>query len=257
VLKLRSIYGIMDQTLKEETMSEEMNTPGSPEPELAGYSSWFSTWITAVTKPNENTYADIAESPEASPGKAYLWVFLAYLVNFFIVFVVDFLFSGLGGQDYGIGEIMLGGSMLALICGVPVLAGLTVLVFMITTGLIQWIARLFKGIGTYGKLAYARGAIVAPVALSSAVLSLFSSISFLGLCLWPVSILLFLYSTGLNIMAVKGINKIGWGQAIASYILPTGMFFCLSLIPAVVLIVAMTGLPEIEDIVRLIFGSIP
>lgn len=235
-------------------MNEQSNAPMSPVP--GGPTSFFQVWMNALTKPNEQTYAEIAASPDASPGKAYLWVFLAALVNFSIAFVIQALFMGFGGQSEEITS-MLGGSAIALICAVPVLAGLVVLGFMIITGLVQWIAGLFSGAGTFSQLAYARGAISAPITLISSVLSIFSAIPFLGLCLWPVSILLLLYSAVLNIMAVKGVNKFGWGQAIASYLLPTVVLFGLCLLPIVVIAVMRLLGPTIGNTFSTIQNSLP
>ena len=239
----------------EERMNDQMNTPMSPDPS-SDSASFVQVWMKALTKPNEQTYAEIASSPGASPGKAYLWVFLAALVNFLIAIIIQALFSGFGGQS---GELqnMLGGSMIALICVVPVLAGLAVLVFMITTGIIQWVAGLFKGMGTYSQLAYALGAISAPATLISSVLSIFAAIPFLGLCLWPVSILLLLYVAVLNVMAVKGVNKFGWGQAIASYLLPTVVLFGLCLLPIVVIAVMRLLGPTIGNTFSTIQNSLP
>ena len=236
-------------------MNDQMNTPMSPVPS-SGSTSFVQVWMQALTKPNEQTYAEIASSPEASPGKAYLWVFLAALVNFLIAIVIQALFSGFGGQSAEL-QNMLGGSMIALICVVPVLAGLAVLAFMITTGIVQWVAGLFKGMGTYGQLAYALGAISAPATLISSVLSIFAAIPFLGLCLWPVSILLLLYVAILNVMAVKGVNKFGWGQAIASYLLPTVVLFGLCLLPIVVIAVMRLMGPAIGNTFSTIQNSLP
>lgn len=231
-----------------------MNAPISPAP--SSPTSFLQVWMNAITKPNEQTYAGIAASPDASPGKAYLWVFLATLINFSIAVAIQMLFQGFSGQSEEIRN-MLGGSAIALICIVPVLAGLAVLSFMIITGLVQWIAGLFSGVGTFSQLAYARGAISAPITLISSVLSLFSAIPFLGLCLWPISILLLLYSAVLHIMAVKGVNRFGWGQAIASYLLPTVVLFGLCLLPIVVIAVMRLMGPTIGNTFSTIQNSLP
>ncbi len=235
-------------------MNDPMNAPMSPQPSVS--SSFFDVWMNALTKPNEQTYAEIATSPGASPGKAYLWIFLAALVNIFISFLIQAIFLGSSGQmsDY---RDMLGGSMIALICIVPVLAGVAVLAFMISTGLVQWVAGMFKGAGSYGQLAYALGAISAPTTLISSVLSVFSAIPFLGLCLWPLSILLLVYVAVLSIMAVKGVNKFGWGQAIAAYLLPTVVFFGLCLLPIIVIAVMRLMGPAIGNTFSTIQNTLP
>ena len=235
-------------------MNDQMNTPMSPAP--SGATSFFQIWVNALTKPGEQTYAEIASSPDASPGKAYLWIFLAALVNFVIAFAVQVLFLSFGGGNEEF-QSMFGASVIMLLCAVPVLAGLGVLGFMITTGLVQWVAGLFKGTGTYSQLAYVFGAISAPTTLISSVLSIFSSIPFLGFCLWPASILLLVYVAVLNVMAVKGVNRFGWGQAIASYLLPTVVFFGLCLIPIVVIAVMRLLGPTIGNTFSTISNSLP
>jgi hypothetical protein len=63
----------------EEPMNEQPNEPittGSAN--AAGIAGWFSTWMTAVTKPNEQTYEMLAARPEAmSNNTAFTWVFVA------------------------------------------------------------------------------------------------------------------------------------------------------------------------------------
>lgn len=116
-------------------MNEQSNAPMSAGPNAP--SSFFQIWINALTKPNEQTYAAIATSPDASPGKAYLWVFFAALINFAISIGIQTMYLGIseGSQDGGLAS-MLGGSILALLCAVPVLAGLQLLGFMIITAIV-------------------------------------------------------------------------------------------------------------------------
>ena len=197
-------------------MSNAPIVPGGPTP-------FFQTWMKALTKPSEQTYAEMATSPDASAGKAYVWVFVTALISVFISAVINAVSIYLNqssGQD---NSSMLTG----LVCAVPIFAGFSLLGFIIGTGLIQWIAGLFKGTGTFNQLAYVFGAISAPVSLVSSVLSIFYAIPFLGLCLWPVSILLVVYVLVLQTMAVKGVNRFGWGEAAGSVLIPLVVFVCL------------------------------
>jgi Yip1 domain. len=231
-----------------------MNTPMAPIPNAPR--SVVQVWRDALTKPNEQTYAELANSPDASPGKAYLWIFLASLVSVFVSVLVRVLVAGSSGQADQLQSVF-GGSMIALICVVPVAAGLAVLGFMITTGLVQWVAGLFKGAGTYSQLAYVLGAISAPATLISSILSVFYAIPFLAFCLWPVSILLGLYVIVLSVMAVKGVNKFDWGKAIASYLLPTVVFCGLCLLPIIVIGAMRLLGPKIGDTFSTIQSSLP
>jgi len=91
------------------------STPPTPEP-------FYQTWIKAITKPNEQTFAEIANSPDAGPNKAYLWVFLSSLASFFLVMLTFTL--GTSSSQYGVDiSSMMGGSVIALLCAAPIGAG--------------------------------------------------------------------------------------------------------------------------------------
>ena len=194
-----------------EPSNDPMLTPSAPEP-------FYQVWLKAVTKPNEQTYADIANSPDANPNKAYLWVFLTYLVTYFLVILATMLG---GSSQYGVdmGSV-LGGSAIALLCVAPIGAGLGVLIFAINAAIIQWVAKLFKGVGNYNQLVYAFGAILAPIGLVSGVISALSVIPYIGMCFSFLSFAVSIYTIVLMVMAVKGVNKFGWGEAAGSVLLP-------------------------------------
>lgn len=178
--------------------------------------SFIQTWTKAITQPREQTYAELAASPGASASKAYLWVFLAGLVSYFLVFVVQSLVLGLGADT----RASLGSTVIAFICAVPVIAGLSVLGFMLGTALVQWVAGLFGGHGTYNQLAYVFGAIAAPITLSSGLLGALSAIPLVGLCFSLVSIGIGIYAIVLQIMAVKAVNRFDWLPAVGAVLLP-------------------------------------
>ncbi len=229
-------------------MSNQMsNAPMVP----AGSTSFFQTWTEALTKPNEQTYAAMATSPEASASKAYLWVFLASLVSFFISAIIQAVYLALTqNSDRSTSSMLIG-----LVCGIPIAAGFSVLGFIIGTALIQWVAGMFKGAGTFNQLAYVFGAISAPITLISAVLSIFYAIPFLGFCLWPLSILLFLYVLVLEVMAVKGVNRFGWGEAIGSVLIPFAVILCI--VGACVFVSLMALGPTIGNVFSTIQQSLP
>jgi hypothetical protein len=198
-------------------MSDESNLPvmpGPPEP-------FYRTWMNVLTRPTEQTFAEMAVSPDAAPGKAYLWVFLAGMISAFISAVVQGVF--LADQE----TTLAANFLIAMFCCIPVLGGLSVLGLMINAGLVQLAAGMFKGVGTYDQLAYVFGAISVPVTLIGSVLSVFYAVPFLAFCLWPLSLLLFLYFLVLEVIAVKGVNRFGWGEAVGSVlVLPLALIFC-------------------------------
>jgi hypothetical protein len=203
---------------KENAMNESSNvpmynsTPPPPEP-------FYQTWIKAVTKPNEQTFAEIANSPDASPNKAYLWVFLSSLVSFFLVILASTLFGASSQYGVDIRSIM-GGSMIALLCAAPIGAAVGVLFFALDIAIIQWVAKMFKGAGSYNQLVYAVAAFSAPIGIVSGVISALSAIPYIGVIFSIISLGVSIYAILLMVMAVKGVNKFGWGEAVGSVLLP-------------------------------------
>jgi hypothetical protein len=198
--------------------------PATPAPE-ARNDSVFQIWTRALTKPSEFTYADLAASPRAKATTAYLWMFVAALIQFLLSTLVqkqmlnNFQLYGLNmdqfGNRGGIGAILIG-----LVCVAPVLAALSTLVFAIMTAIMQWLAKMFGGTGTYDQLAYALAAIAAPLTILSGILGLFSAIPYAGICFGLLGFLVAIYVLVLQLMAIKGVNRIGWGGAIGAYFIP-------------------------------------
>ena len=163
-------------------MSEFSNDPMVPE--SSSSISLVETWISAVTKPNESTFAQIVAQPGATTGKAFLWVFLASLLTSFANLIVQAI-GGIGGQmdmfreflppeiarELPVGAAPSVGFGTA-ICGAPVGAIFAVLGFAIGVALVQWVAKLFGGTGSFDKLAYTFSAITVPYSVVAAVLTL-------------------------------------------------------------------------------------
>ena len=238
-------------------MSEQMNTPMLPPP--SGVSEWISVWRDALTKPSDQTFARIAQSPNAKLTTALLWVFLGSLVNLlFASLVQGVLFrqmmqnSDFGGNGF---PRMAGGSLLAAVCAGPIIS---VIGFVIFVGIVQLLAKMFGGRGTFEQLAYATAAIVAPFSLINSVFTLLAAIPFVGLCFGLVSLIGVLYVIVLEVMAVKGVNQFGWGQALGSYFLPfLVVFCCLSLGVIGILRVAGPGINEIFNSIQQSLTPVP
>ena len=210
--------------------------PSESMPETSPEST-FQVWTRALTKPNEHTYAALASSPKAKATTAYLWMFVASLIQFLLSSLVQrqmmdnfrlygFDMSALGPRG-GIGALLV-----SLICVAPVLAALSTLLFAVVVAIVQWLARMFGGTGTYDQLAYAMAAIAAPVAILSGILSLLGAIPYAGVCFGLLGFLAGLYVLVLQIMAVKGVNRIGWGAALGAYFIPVLVlgFLCACLV---------------------------
>jgi hypothetical protein len=101
-----------------------------------------------------------------------------------------------------------------------------VLVFALFTGVVQWLAKMFGGTGTFEQLAYVFAAITVPFSLISSVLTLFGAIPYVGACFGLLGFAAGIYVIVLELMAVKGVNQLGWGQAAGALFLPGIVIFC-------------------------------
>ena len=221
--------------MSEAPMPESPMTPTSPP-------SFFQTWVDALTKPREETYAGIAASPNAKAMTGYLWVFLTSIVSSLITLLVQGSTirsqlgqAGLGEQQFGGG---FGAVAVTLLCGTPIAAVLGAVFFAIFAAIVQWIAKMFGGKGTNDQLAYTLAAISAPYALVSSVLILLSAIPFVGLCFSVLAALGGIYAIVLAVVAVKAVNQFDWLPAIGSYFIPGLVVFlvccCLAAVLATV-----------------------
>jgi hypothetical protein len=209
----------------EEPMHNDMNAQMSS----GGPTSIFQTWVKALTKPAEQTFAEIASSPSAKSTTAFVWVFIGSLVNFFIVSLVPNVTVAQYMEQFGFdggARTGFGSTLVTAICGAPVAAVISAIFFAIFTGIVQWIAKMFKGQGTFDQLAYAFAAIIVPFSLISALLTLLGAIPYVGFCFGLVGLAAGIYALVLQLMAVKGVNRFGWGEAAGSYFLPGIVIGC-------------------------------
>lgn len=208
-------------------MNEQPNAPLPAAP--SGMAGWFSVWMTAVTKPNEQTFAEMANSGNAKATTAYIWVFIGSLVSFFFASLVQGAAMKQLLQQYDLGNQVggsIGSKLITAICGAPIAAVISVIVFAVVVAIVQFLAKMFGGTGTFDQLAYTLAAISTPFSLISGVLTLLSAIPFVGACFGIIAALAGLYVIVLEVMAVKGVNRFGWGQAAGSLLLPFIVLCC-------------------------------
>jgi hypothetical protein len=198
--------------------------------------SLVDTWIAAITKPNEGTFAQIAAQPGATAGKAFLWVFLASILTSFASLIAQAV-RGVGQMDMFreflppelARELPVGAAPSigfgTVICGAPVGAIFAVLFFAIAVALIQWVAKLFGGTGSFDKLAYAFSAITVPYSVIAAILTLVGIIPIIGILTGLISFGLAIYVLVLEVLAVKAVNRLDTGRAVGSVLLPILVIF--------------------------------
>ena len=148
-------------------MNMNMPVSNAPTPSSGGSKSFFQVWIDALTKPNENTFAEMASSPNAKAMTAYIWVFVTSLIELFFSFLVNGALVRRAFDQGGFGGSLPGGgvgiALIGAVCGGPIFAVVITIFFAIGTALVQWIAKMFGGKGTNDQLTYTFGAIAAPV----------------------------------------------------------------------------------------------
>jgi hypothetical protein len=228
-------------------MNEPTNAPMLPPP--SGVSEWVSVWRDAITRPSDLTYARIAQSPNAKTTTALLWVFIGSLVSSLLAIpaqgaLMRQMMQSMGLEEQGFPAA--GGGLMTVICGAPIGAVVSVVLFAIVVGIVQFLARMFGGRGTFDQLAYAIAAIVTPFYLVSGVLSLLSAIPYVGACFGILGFAAAIYVLVLEVMAVKGVNQFGWGPAIGSLLLPVvGIACCISVAVGALLSAVSPQLMEI------------
>ncbi len=204
-----------------------------------GPAGCFQVWMKAVTKPNEQTFIDITDSPNATSKTAFLWVFIAGTVSMIIQSILQSIYTATGTmpsipipglEQYmpasGGGDVASAGMTFVIsLCISPFVGLLSIAFFALFTAVVQWIAKMFGGVGTFDKLAYAMAAISVPFTIVSSVLALLSAIPFVGACFGIISFGLSIYILVLQVMAVKGVNRFGMGPAIGALFIPGLVIF--------------------------------
>lgn len=196
-----------------------LNNPGSsPYPSQPASMSPFQTWTMALA-PSEQNYVQIARDPNATAGRAYLWLVVAFLVGGVISTIigagVNLIFGpsvnpflpALAPARPGLGSVLI-----SLVCGVPIGAVLLVIGTTIGIGLQQLLASALGGKGAFSQLIYAYSAYYVPIFIAS---SFISSIPFVNFLL----VFTGLYALVLNVIATKAVHQFGWGRAIAASVL--------------------------------------
>jgi len=225
-----------------------------PKPKIAG---WFQVWMTAITKPNERTFVDLAESPNATSKTAYLWIFIAGTISGILSAILQTIYTATGTTPQlpipGLEQYMPSGggdagsvgiTLVVTLCVSPFVGVIYTLFFAISVAIVQWIAKLFGGVGTYNKLLYAFAAVAMPFTLVSGVFMLLGAIPYIGFCLSILSFGLGIYAFVLQVMAVKGVNRFGWGAAIGSVFIPglvVFIFCCFIVIAGLTLLAPVIG----------------
>jgi hypothetical protein len=231
-------------------MNDQPNAPIVP----AVSEPVYQNWIRALTRPNEQTYAVMAASPNARATTGYLWYFIGSVV----VSIISTLVNAPMMQTLlpeAAGQPGFTNTLLAVLCGAPIGAAISTLIFAIGAAIMQWIAGLFGGRGTNDKLAYVLSNILTPYLLIVGLLMLFAAIPYVGVLVGALGFFAWLYTIVLAVMAVKGVNQFGWGAAIGTVLIPLavliGICVCIFILAGALL------MPVFQEIFPQIQQSLP
>jgi hypothetical protein len=189
--------------------------------------AWYQTWLKALA-PSVQAYEVIAADPDASVGKACLWVFLSSGI------MMPFFAWSVGLRGGGApGESMIAGvdrATVVCVCSVSIASGVVgVLGLLLMSGLSHGIASaLLGGTGTFVKLTYAFAAYVAPLTIIGAVISVIPFVNYLNF-------LVAIYGIVLSMMAVKAVHRLDWGRAFAFVANWAGLLCCVAVVATTVL----------------------
>jgi hypothetical protein len=198
------------------------------DPDRPPHQGAFPVWSKVFTKPNQQSFLDITTHPDATAKNAYIWVFAAGTLSGLIGSLTQLVLgvtalrqampeiNQLPGFSTGFGI----GGILGAICAAPLAGIFSVIGFAISVALIHWVARFLGGQGNFDKIAYAFGAITAPVMVVSAFLVPVNAIPYASYCILPLSLLMGLFTIYLQMTAVKAVHGFGWLESAIAVFLP-------------------------------------
>ena len=194
-------------------------------------SDMWQTWLKATTSPNDATFAELRQKPDANLTTAVIWMAIYGVIAAIAGMISSFIFAGtiqsalpsalqqlnLPPEEMAqveqvlrflAGNMMAGAGLasLANIIWVPVW-------FLIGVGIYHLLAKLLGGVGEYGRFAYLSAAFSAPLGIVTTLLSLVP----LAGCVTP---LIGIYSLVLSYFALKAEHQLSSGRAIMVILIP-------------------------------------
>jgi hypothetical protein len=201
-------------------------------------SNSLAIWRNVLTKPSEATFAAEKERPNATLITALIWVVAASLINFIAQAITFLLFDPVqqfidiytellvasGTSQTMIDEILsqMGGDgfkntlLLGLFLGVI----LSPIIFLLGSGILWGVARVFGGNGDYSKQTYLISTYYAPLMIINVLASF---IPFLGLL---IAVGVMVYQVVLTYFAMRVAHQLTPGKAMGAIVTPfIGLFF--------------------------------
>lgn len=192
----------------------------------------FKIWTNVLTKPSEETFAAERQKPTANLTTALIWVVAAALINFIAQAITFLLFDPVQQFIDIYTELMTNSSLPqatideflvqlssdtftnSLLIGLFLGVLLFPIFFLLGSGILWGVARVFGGKGDYSEQTYLISTYYAPLAIINVIASF---IPFLGLI---VSIAISIYQIILTYFVLRVSHQLAPGKAIGSIVAP-------------------------------------
>jgi hypothetical protein len=194
-----------------------------PAEPVATNRKWYELWLEVWKRPSDTSFKSILNERDHSALRGLIWIA--------VVAVIAALVSNISGVPYISAFVpqMTGITIFKVIGDLIIAPIIAIILNMLLTGVLHLIAKIFHGNGQWSDLVFCLTAISAPayilVAIASLIIFAFGSIqnSFLivSICYLVFSLILTIYSIVLYINAIKAVENISTGQAVATYFIPT------------------------------------
>ncbi len=174
--------------------------------------TWREAWLTALFRPNLANYRSLAKNTNITRNRAYKWVTVSGF--FYTLYVLAYNLIYRQGEFRGLAGIavfLISTTLLVLI------------VFVILVLISNAIAKLFGGDGEFTELIRIVAAFTAPAFIVNSVFVIIPVFQ-MPLNTQILSVIFVAYLTGLFILSVKAVHRIGWAAATASSIVPVFVF---------------------------------
>ncbi len=176
--------------------------------------SWSQACIKALTQPKVKAYEELANDTTLTPRRVFNWIFASTFVSVAIYFIILYQATK---ADLGPGERMNSGGAFycGTVLGIVIVGLLSIPVLVAGAKFQQFIARMLGGTGNYRQLVVTHAALSAPLfpfffLPAAGVVVSEGDYAFL----YIITLAAMVYGVVLSIVAMKAVNKLGWGKAV-------------------------------------------
>ncbi|MHC1782526.1 MAG: YIP1 family protein [Anaerolineaceae bacterium] len=178
--------------------------------------TWWQVWVYSFFRPGTAMFGKLVNDPWAGFRRAFSWAFLGSLGSTIAAAAVLFITGSIAGLEL-IKDLsaLPGGWSLPIIAALllPAAAFGGIISLLVNVAISHLVAKAAGGKGSFRKLVYGMSTYLVPAALVSMGLSFIPGLG-------AAAVLVDLYSTWLDVVAIKAVHAVSWGRAAAAAIVP-------------------------------------